>query len=172
MKTGRGSNTGPQGNTGREIKHVYGADGRLIESVPHVPGEPYHGSRELLWLGARDGFMETPDGPVRVQKDKVYGVARIAPAGAGGNVLRLAGSLRSGDVSLEIGNPDELEAADNKSFSADLILSSESTSHGLAQFSIFTPPSRTSTRERAGSPRSGSAPWAPTPSASSASAST
>jgi hypothetical protein len=122
----------PQGNTGREIKHVYGADGRLIEAVPHVPGEPYHGSRQLTWLGAADGDHETPDGPVRVRQGKVYGVARIAPAGAHGNVLRLAGSLRAGDVSLEISNPDECEAADNKSFSADVMLSSSSTSRRLS----------------------------------------
>ncbi len=122
----------PEGQNGREIRYVFDAEGRLVEAVPHVPGEPYHGSRKLFWLGARDGFVETPGGPVRVRKGKIYGTAQIAPAGGNGRVLRLAGSLRSGDVSCEISNPAELEVAYNKSFSADMMLSSESTSPRLS----------------------------------------
>jgi hypothetical protein len=121
-----------QGKNGEEIKRVYDADGKLIYAVPHIPGEPYHGSRKLFWLGAKEGRFETPDGPVRVQEGKVYGVAEITPAGGTGNALRLAGSLRSGAVSIEINNPAELEAADNKSFSADMMLSSSSTSRRLS----------------------------------------
>jgi hypothetical protein len=121
-----------QGKKGQETKYVFDADGNLVEAVPHIPGQPYHGSRKLLWLGARDGNQETPEGPVPVQKGKVYGTAEIAPAGGSGQALRLAGSLRSGDVSLETYNPAGLEAADNKSFSADVLLSSESTSRRLS----------------------------------------
>jgi hypothetical protein len=123
---------GPGGKKGQEIKHVFGADGKLIEAVPHIPGQPYHGSRQLLWSGAKDGSFETPDGPVRVEKGKVYGVAEIVPAGGSGHALRLAGSLKAGDVSLEISNPAALEAADNKSFSADVMLSSSSEARLLS----------------------------------------
>lgn len=121
-----------EGKASRENKLVYAADGTLVEAVPHIPGEPYHGSRQLRWLGARDGDHETLEGPVRVQKGALYGLAEIVPAGGSGNAVRLAGSLRAGDVSIETFNPEALEPADNKSFSADVLLSSSSTSKRLS----------------------------------------
>jgi len=36
----------------QEIKYVFDADGKLIQAVPHIPGQPYHGSKRLLWVGA------------------------------------------------------------------------------------------------------------------------
>jgi hypothetical protein len=110
----------------QEIMYVFDADGRLIESVPHPPGRPYHSSARLVMSGMRDREFLTDGGRVRVRKGKVYGAVEALPGGPSGHVLRLTTYSDIG-VSCELCHPVVVGFADNRSFSADVMASSAST---------------------------------------------
>ncbi len=111
---------------GPEMETVFDADGNIIRAVPHIPGRPYHSSRRLLWVGARDGRLETEGGSAVIQKGHVYGKAGTVPAGGSGWVLRMSYGLPGLMVCL-LDNPREIGPADFKTFSADVLVSSAST---------------------------------------------
>lgn len=117
---------GQQEEQSQEIKYVYGADGRLVQAVPHTPGQPYHGSKRLLWVGARNGRCDTENGPLNVQKGIVYGNAGVVPAGRSGWVLRLTSSL-PGLMGCFLAHPRDIAFADMRTLSADVMLPSTST---------------------------------------------
>lgn len=110
----------------QEIKYVFDAAGRLIDAVPHVAGQPYHGSQKLLWLGAKDGFLKSGNGSCLIRKGRVYAEARLLQAAGRGYVLEMTNSLLMG-MPCNCCWPTEVEFADSKSFSADVLLSSRST---------------------------------------------
>jgi len=114
----------------QEIKYIFNSEGKLIDAVPHVPGEPYHGAQRLLWMGARNGSFRTRNGIQGIQKGRIYGMAQPLGMGGRGYVLMMTNSLLSG-MSCNCCWPLELEFADFKSFSADVLLSSQSTSRSL-----------------------------------------
>ena len=120
----------------QEIKYVYDAEGKLVDAVPHIPGTPYDGSSELLWIGAKSGAIESENGPVLVEKGKVYGKAEIVPAGASGHVLKMTNRLLdfspSNFVFLMLDNPTMIEFLDVRTFSADVLLSSLSAGPALS----------------------------------------
>jgi hypothetical protein len=110
----------------RETMYVFDADGKLIEMVPHTPGRPYHSSARLVMSGLGDGEYEA-DGPrVRAHKGRIYGVAAAVAGGPNGRVLRLTTYSDIG-MSCELCNSVVVGFADNKSFSADVMASSTST---------------------------------------------
>jgi hypothetical protein len=123
---GREKDASGQKEDGQEIETVLDADGNIIRAVPHTPGRPYHASRKLFWVGAKDGCLESGSGPIVIQKGKVYGTAQAAPGGGVGWVLRMGYNLPGLMVCL-LGNPREIGPADFKSFSADVLVSSAST---------------------------------------------
>ena len=108
----------------QEIKYVFDADGKLVDAVPHIPGLPYHGSKKLLLLGARDGRYITQKGSIPIERGKVYGVGQILPAMRSGYVLKIACKLWSYRCTLN--SPETIDFGDFRSFSADVMLSSES----------------------------------------------
>ncbi len=110
----------------QEIKYVFDAAGRLIDAVPHVAGQPYHGSQKLLWLGAKDGFLKSGNGSCLIRKGRVYAEARLLQAAGRGYVLEMTNSLLMG-MPCNCCWPTKVEFADSKSFSADVLLSSQST---------------------------------------------
>jgi len=110
----------------QEIKYVFNSEGKLIDAVPHTPGAPYHGAQRLLWLGARNGSFRTRNGLQRIQKGRIYGLAQLLGMGGRGYVLKMTNSLTTG-MSCNCCWPTEVEFADSKSFSADVLLSSQST---------------------------------------------
>jgi len=110
----------------KEIKYVFDADGKLVQAVPHVPGQPYHGSKKLLWVGTQNGCYDTENGPLNVQKGMVYGSARVTPKGGSGWVLRLTSSL-PGLMGCFLAYPRDIAFADMKTLSADVMVPSTST---------------------------------------------
>jgi hypothetical protein len=110
----------------REIKYVFDGEGRLIQTVPHIPGEPYHASKKLLWTGARDGLYKNDGGSLLVEQGKIYGGAGLRQMEEGGWVLKIASRL-PGLLGCILANRREIEVADFKSFSADVMLPSSST---------------------------------------------
>jgi len=117
---------GQQEEQSQEIKYVYDADGRLVQAVPHIPGQPYHASERLFWEGAQNGLYENENGPLVVQKGVVYGSAGVVPAGGSGWVLRLTSSL-PGLIGCFLAHPRDIAFADCKTLSADVMVPSTST---------------------------------------------
>jgi hypothetical protein len=111
---------------GPEIETVFDADENIIRAVPHIPGQPYHASRRLSWVGTKDGRLETESGPIVVQTGKVYGTAQAVPGGGMRWLLRMSYGLPGLMVCL-LDNPREIGPADFKTFSADVLVSSAST---------------------------------------------
>jgi hypothetical protein len=109
----------------QEIKYVFDAAGKLVDAVPHIPGQPYHGSKKLLLLGAEDGRYETQKRSIPIEKGKAYGLAQAVPAMRSGYVLKMANKLQFYKCTLN--SPPFIDFGDFKSFSADVMLSSEST---------------------------------------------
>jgi hypothetical protein len=109
----------------QEIKYVFDAAGKLVDAVPHIPGQPYHGAEKLLLLGARDGRYETPKRSVPIERGKVYGVAQIVPAMRSGYVLKITNKLDFYKCTLN--SPEFIDFGDFRSLSADVMLSSAST---------------------------------------------
>ena len=93
-----------------EYKYTFDTKGDLVDAVPHSPGQPYHGSRQLRWI---DG------------KGQVHATAQTIPGmyaqSASGNVVKMESDIQ-GDTRLELINPENIEFADYKSFSADLMI--------------------------------------------------
>jgi hypothetical protein len=114
----------------QETKYVYNAEGRLLQAVPHIPGEPYHSSKQLLLVGVHDGLYQTENGPLIVKRGKIYGGARLRPTAAGGWVLKMVSTL-SGPLFCILANRREIEVADYKTFSADLMMPSNSSCPGF-----------------------------------------
>ncbi len=108
-----------------EIIYVFDAEGRLIDAVPHMPGQPYHGAKKLFWRGLKDGRCETDKGPIVIEKGKIYGIAEVVSAGASGYALRMT-NIEGFELRCYLYNPRDVEFADNKSFSGELMLSSKS----------------------------------------------
>lgn len=125
VKAGVRRRTEPQ-----ELAYFFDIRGRLIEAVPHPPGSPYASSRTLLWTGVRDGFYESRHGRGEIRAGRVYAAAEVQAAAGRGNVLRMTNSLLTG-MSSHLSWPDAIKFADLKSFSADVLLSSQSTSRSL-----------------------------------------
>jgi len=113
----------------QEIKYVFDADGKLLQAVPHTPGQPYHGSKKLLWVGARNGRYDTENGSLIVEKGTVYGSAKLRPMGGSGWVLKLTSRV-PGLLGCILANRREIEFVDYKTFSADILLPSISTGPG------------------------------------------
>jgi hypothetical protein len=99
-----------------EFKYTFDAKGQLIDAVPHIAGQPYHGSKQLRWI---DG-----NGRVHATAQTVPGF--YAQSGSG-YVVKME-SESQGDTRLELIWPENIEFADYNSFSADMILGSESIS--------------------------------------------
>lgn len=122
---------GFQKDQSQEIRYVYDAEGKCIDAVPHVRGQPYHSRRQLLWLGLKDGSYVTDAGRVVVQKGRAYGIAEVAPNAGSGYVLKMTNSYPDvglmDSVFLMLDHPNIIEFAVYKSFSADVMLSSAST---------------------------------------------
>jgi len=98
-----------------EYKYTFNAKGELIDAGPHVPGQPYHGSKLLKWVD-RNG--------------KVHATAQTIPGiyaqSASGYVVKME-VQGEGGPRLALNNPDDIEFKDYKSWSADVMLSSKST---------------------------------------------
>jgi hypothetical protein len=114
----------------REIMDVYDAEGRLVRSVPHIPGEPYHSSKRLIWVGARDGHWGAKDGVPAIRKGKICGSAEVSPSGERGWVLRLTSSEAHLIGSL-LADPRRIDFADFKTFSADVMVPSTATARNF-----------------------------------------
>jgi len=136
---GRGANgregaavkTGVRRRTERqEIEYVFDARGKLLDAVPRVPGAPYAAARRLLWTGIRSGRYAGRAGDGRIREGEIYAVAEVQAASGRGNVLRMTNSLLS-QMCCNCCWPLEIEFADIKSFSADILLSSQSTSRSF-----------------------------------------
>ena len=112
----------------QEIKYVFDAAGKLVDAVPHIPGQPYHGSEKLLLLGAGAGFYDTQKRSIPIERGKVYGVAQVVPAPRSGYVLKITNKLDFYKCTLN--SPPFVDFKDFKSFSADVMLSSASTMQG------------------------------------------
>lgn len=110
----------------QEIKYVFDAAGKLVDAVPHIPGQPYHGAEKLLLFGARDGCYETQKTSIPIERGKVYGVAQIVPAMRSGYVLKITDKV--GIYRCTLNSPEFIDFGDFKSFSADVMLSSASSS--------------------------------------------
>ncbi len=111
---------------GGEIQRIFDADGKLLQAVPHVPGQPYHSSRKIFWLGARDGYYEYGNGRLAVKRGKVYGSAQLQATRAGGWVLRLDSRL-PGLLGCFLDHPKAITFLDFKTISADVMLPSTAT---------------------------------------------
>jgi hypothetical protein len=116
----------------QEVEYIFDAGGNVIAAIPHAPGQPYHSSTRLIVSGARDGYFDGGDARAHVRKGKVYGVAQAMAAGPSGHVLKMTNFAPPG-MSCELCNPGIVQFADNKSFSADVMVSSASTTW---QFSV------------------------------------
>jgi hypothetical protein len=114
----------------QEIEYVFDARGRLLRAAPRVPGRPYASARTLLWTGVRNGLYPSRNGEGRIRAGRVYATAEVAAAAGRDNVLRMSNSLLTG-MSCHCSWPDEIEFADLKSFSADVLLSSQTTSRSF-----------------------------------------
>lgn len=110
----------------KEIKYVFDADGELIQAVPHTPGQPYHGSKKLLWVGARNGRYDSENGSLIVEKGTVYGSAQLKPNQGSGWILKLTSSL-PGLMGCFLAHPRDIAFADYKTLSADVMVPSTST---------------------------------------------
>ncbi len=110
----------------REIKYVYDADGRLLQASPHIPGAPYHGSRKLLWKGARNGRLLTGSGPMFVEKGKVYGSAGLEQMNRSGMVLKLSSRL-AGFMGLIMTSRRDIEFKDCRRLSGDIMIPASAT---------------------------------------------
>jgi len=108
----------------QETEYVFDAKGRLMDADPHLPGQPYRASRKLLVVAARDDFLKNGGELVPIKKGTVYGSAQIVPSPRSGYVLQITNKLKGTRCLLN--NPPELDFADYKSFSADVMLSSAS----------------------------------------------
>jgi hypothetical protein len=101
---------------------VVAEDGERVEGPL-----PSDGSRMLVWMGARDGHLETGSGVLEIKKGNIYGTAEVIAAGGGrGWVLRLASSLTHLMGSM-LTSPREVDFADFKTFSADIMVPSAAT---------------------------------------------
>ena len=117
---------GLQEGQSQESRYVFDGDGKLVQAVPHIPGQPYHGSKKLLWIGAENGRCDTENGPLVVQKGVIYGSAQVVPAGGSGWVLRLTSSL-PGLMGCFLAHPRDIAFGDMKTLSADVMVPSTST---------------------------------------------
>ena len=117
---------GQQEEQSQEIKYVYDADGKLVQAVPHIPGQPYHGSERLFRVGTQNGRCNTENGPLAVQKGVVYGSAGVVPTGGSGWVMRQTSSL-PGLMGCFLAHPRDIAFADFKTLSADVMVPSTST---------------------------------------------
>jgi hypothetical protein len=127
---------GLQEGQSQEIKYVFDADGKLVQAIPHIPGQPYHGTNKLLWVGVRNGRLETENGPLVVQKGVVYGSARVVPTGGSGWELRLTSSL-PGLMGCFLAHPRDIAFADFKTLSADVMVPSTSTARDFNASLIY-----------------------------------
>ena len=114
-----------------DIEYVFDEEGRLLDAVPHASGRPYHASRRLLFKGAADALLETPSGPMLIEKGRLYGTAEPVPAKPGGTILKVTNALNS-FIKIMSKNPDWLNFPEFKSCSADVMLSSASTGRNCA----------------------------------------
>ena len=115
-----------------DVEYVFDAEGRLLDAVPHAAGRPYHGSRRLLFRGAADVLLETPTGPLLIEKGKLYGAAEAVSAQPGGTILKVTNALEQFHIKILPSNPEVLDFPEFKSFSADVMLSSASTGRNCA----------------------------------------
>ncbi len=99
----------------REIKYVFDKDGNLIEATPHVPGQPYHGSKQLRWIDS--------NGQVRALAQPQY----MHTQAGSGYVVKMTHD-GGGSTRLRLTNPQDIEFKDYKSFVADVFLSSAAPS--------------------------------------------
>lgn len=95
-----------------EYKYTFDIKGELNDVTPHIPGQPYHSSRQLRWID---------------DKGQVHATAQAVPGfyaqSASGNVVKMEGEFQ-GSSRLELINPEDIEFADYKSYSADLMIPS------------------------------------------------
>jgi hypothetical protein len=84
------------------------------------------GSRKLFWLGVRDGRYESANGPVVVEKGKIYGTAELNPIISEGWVLKLA-ARNTGFAGCLLIRRRDLGFADFRRFSADVMVPSSAT---------------------------------------------
>jgi hypothetical protein len=93
------------------------------------PGPHDQSWRRLLVRGAADAVLETPAGPFAVEKGRTYGVSEVALSSPRGYVLKLTNLFEfdvKSFVKVRLANPEVMDFPDFKSFSADVLLSSES----------------------------------------------
>ncbi len=112
---------------------VVDESGRSADSALPGAGRTGRAWRRLLVVGADDSIVETPAGLFRVEKGKVYGEAEPVGAGPRGYVLKVTNLLIFAPkyfIKVRLTNPDILDFPDFKTFSADVMLSSEGSSGG------------------------------------------
>jgi hypothetical protein len=80
----------------------------------------------LLWVGAKGGVYQTPNGPFVVEMGKVYGSAQAEFAAESGWILRMANSV-PGLILCLLVHPRDIDFVDYKTLSADVMLSAVST---------------------------------------------
>jgi len=129
----------PSREAPQEIEYVFDAQGRLTTTSPHVPGQPYHAPHRLLVVGQKDALWDTGRGSIAIEKGKIYSSAQVVPSARNGYILQMTNKMKDAFTRCLLNNPPELGFADFRSFSADVMLSSASTSlHSSAGLDYHT----------------------------------
>lgn len=93
-----------------EYKYTFDRKGNLIDAQPHIPGQPYHGAKKLMWVE---------------EQGKIHATAQTVPGvyaqSASGYVVKMERETQ-GDNRLELNNQEDIEFKDYKSLSVDLRL--------------------------------------------------
>lgn len=118
----------PPREASQEIEYVFDAQGKLTTSSAHFPGQPYHAPHRLLVVGQKDALWDTGRGAIAIEKGKIYGSAQVVPSARNGYILQITNKMKDAFTRCLLNNPAELGFADFRSFSADVMLSSASTS--------------------------------------------
>lgn len=99
---------------------------RGLLTVVNENGQPYHGSRKLLWLGVGNGRYDTGSASLIVEKGKIYGTAELMPMIRSGWVLKLA-SHGTGFAGCLLIRRRDIGFANFRRFSADVMVPSAAT---------------------------------------------
>lgn len=107
-----------------ETAYIYDSAGRLLESELHIPGRPYRSSRRLRLVNPFEAARPSSPGPVRGGQPR--GEGEVVRSAQGGCLLRVTNTVQP-YIKIMPNNPEVLDFADFRSFSADVLLSSASS---------------------------------------------